>query len=86
MITMILSVLTSSFFMRIPLKTEVFENDSQSGGLRKRIVWTAKTKVFENAGLICILFTFYTMLHQSKTCFCVLVWTGENDVKTLVWA
>ena len=34
----------------------------------KRIVWTAKTKIFENAGLICILFTFYKMLHQSKTC------------------
>ena len=61
--------------MKTPLKTEDFENDSQSGGFPKRMRFQMKTHSVdgENEGFLKRWFDLhisyiYTVLHQSKTC------------------
>ena len=41
----------------------------------------------ENEGFCKRWFDLYIIyiLHNAPKCFCVLVWTGKNAMKTLVW-
>ena len=85
------------------MKTEVFENGSQSSGFRKKMRFQMKThwcgRVTSKTLEWCQSKLSHNIVpspHRKIThaqClsvafskrFCVLMWTGENDVKTLVW-